>query len=89
MKKDKTIFARKRKYSAMVTAKNSQKTIKVRIERWYFHSLYNKRIKMSKTFLVHDEKSEANIGDKVQIIEARPISKLKRWRLVKILEKAK
>ena len=63
--------------------------LKVKIERWHFYSLYNKRIKLTRTFIVHDEKDEANIGDKVQLIESRPLSKLKRWRLIKIIEKAK
>ncbi len=80
---------KKRKFVSIVVSKKSDKTIKVRIEKWYVHSLYKKRIKLTKTLLVHDEKNEASVGDKVQLIESRPLSKLKRWRLLKIIEKAK
>lgn len=89
MTETKSIFKRKKKFTGIVISKKSAKTLKVKIERWHFYSLYNKRIKLTKTFLIHDEKDEANIGDKVQLIESRPLSKLKRWRLIKIIEKAK
>ena len=89
MTEEKSIFKRKRKCTGIVISKKSAKTIKVRIERWHFYSLYNKRIRFKKTFLVHDQKDEANIGDKIQLMECRPLSKLKRWRLIKIMEKAK
>ena len=85
----KSIFERKRKFIGVVVSKKNSKTFKIEIEKKIFHSLYKKRIKLSRTFLVNDEKEDANIGDKVQIIESRPLSKLKRWQLVKIIEKAK
>lgn len=59
------------------------------VERRLKHPLYGKYMKKSKKFLAHDEKNECNIGDKVKIMETRPFSKLKRWRLVEILERAK
>jgi small subunit ribosomal protein S17 len=65
------------------------KGITVLVERKLKHPLYGKFVKMSKKFMAHDENNEANIGDKVRIMETRPLSKKKRWRLVEILEKAK
>ncbi|MBU1078587.1 MAG: 30S ribosomal protein S17, partial [Spirochaetes bacterium] len=75
----KSILERKRKYTGMVFSKNGEKTIKVEIEKWTIHPLYKKRIKKSRKMLVHDRNNQANIGDKVLIVESRPISKLKRW----------
>jgi len=53
------------------------------------HPLYGKSVKMSKKFMAHDDKNECNIGDTVRIMETRPLSKNKRWRLVEIVERAK
>jgi small subunit ribosomal protein S17 len=78
----------RKKFVGIVVKKSGQKTIKVEVERTTFHKLYKKYIKKRKKFLVHDEKNQASIGDKVQIIESRPISKLKKWRLQKIIQKA-
>ena len=65
------------------------KTIVVSVERRYRHPTYGKEITRSKKFYAHDEKNEAHKGDVVRIIETRPLSKLKRWRLVKIVEAPK
>jgi small subunit ribosomal protein S17 len=73
----------------VVTSNKMAKTITVMIERKKIHPLYGKFIKQTKKFHAHDENNECNIGDLVRIMETRPLSKLKRWRLVEILEKAK
>lgn len=65
------------------------KTISVLVERRLMHPLYGKFVKRSKKFLAHDEENTCNIGDKVRIMETRPLSKRKRWRLVEIIERAK
>ena len=66
-----------------------QKSIVVVVERRVAHPLYKKYFKLSTRLMAHDEKSEAAIGDTVKIMETRPMSKLKRWRLVEIVTKAK
>ena len=75
--------------SGVVVSNRMDKSITVLVERKLKHPLYGKFVKMSKKFMAHDENNEANIGDKVKIMETRPLSKRKRWRLVEILEKAK
>jgi len=65
------------------------KSIVVAIERLVPHPLYKKYFKRTTKLMVHDEKKEAHIGDTVRIMETRPLSKRKRWRLVEIVEKAK
>lgn len=72
-----------------VTSDKMDKTITVRIETVKQHPLYKKTIKTSKKQMAHDENNEAKIGDLVKIVETRPLSKDKRWRLVEIIEKAK
>src|SRR5215471_17421711 len=68
--------------------KNSMaKTITVRVERRFPHPKFKKVITGYKKFYVHDEKAEAKVGDRVRIEETRPLSKLKRWRLVEVVEK--
>ncbi|MSR64689.1 MAG: 30S ribosomal protein S17 [Verrucomicrobiae bacterium] len=71
-----------------VIADKMDKTIVVRVERRVVHPRYGKVITLAKKFYVHDENNEGGVGDKVAIEETRPLSKLKRWRLVKILHKA-
>ena len=66
-----------------------EKTIVVLVEDNVKHPLYGKIVKKSIKFKAHDENNEAGIGDTVEIMETRPLSKDKRWRLVKIIEKAK
>lgn len=72
-----------------VVSDKMEKTIVVAVETRVRHSLYGKTINRTSKFKAHDENNEAKISDKVLIMETRPLSKDKRWRLVKILEKAK
>ena len=65
------------------------KTITVSVEDFVRHTLYGKAVKRSKKFKAHDEENVCSIGDTVKIMETRPLSKDKRWRLVKIVEKVK
>ena len=65
------------------------KSISVNVERKFKHPVYGKFVKRSKKYLAHDEKNDCGIGDTVRIMETRPLSKNKNWRLVEILEKAK
>jgi len=73
----------------VVTSSKMDKTITVAVERKMKHSIYGKFVKKTKKFAAHDEKNECNAGDTVRIMETRPLSKNKRWRLVEILERAK
>jgi small subunit ribosomal protein S17 len=72
-----------------VVSNKMDKTIVVAIQDNVQHPLYKKIIKRTVKFKAHDEKNECNIGDTVEIMETRPLSKDKRWRLVEIIEKAK
>ena len=73
----------------VVVSDAMDKTITVLVEDIISHPVYKKKIVRSKKYKAHDEKNEANIGDTVLIMETRPLSKSKRWRLVQIVEKAK
>ncbi len=75
-------------YRGTVVSDKMDKTITVIVETKKTHPLYGKRVKYSKKFKAHDENNEARIGDKVEIMETRPLSATKRFRLVKIVEKA-
>jgi small subunit ribosomal protein S17 len=77
---------RKQRDGRVVTA-SADKTIVVLVERRIRHELYGKELKKSKRYHAHDEKNEAKVGDRVRIMETRPISKLKHWRLVEILNR--
>lgn len=70
-----------------VVSDRMDKTVVVAVERTTLHPLYGKTIKRTKKFKVHDPENASRIGDKVKIMETRPLSKEKRWRLVEILEK--
>ena len=72
-----------------VVSDKMDKTIVVAIQDNVKHKVYNKIIKRTTKIHAHDEKNECNIGDKVEVMETRPLSKTKRWRLVQIIEKAK
>lgn len=72
-----------------VVSNKMDKTVTVRIESVMQHSLYKKTVKRSKKYKAHDENNQCNIGDLVKIIETRPLSKDKRWRVIEILERAK
>jgi small subunit ribosomal protein S17 len=75
--------------SGMVISNKMDKTITVSIERKVPHPIYKKYYKKTTKLMAHDEKSECKVGDRVKIMETRPLSKSKRWRLVEIIEKAK
>ena len=72
-----------------VVSNATEKTIVVAIEDNVKHPLYSKIIKKTVKFMAHDENNECGVGDKVEIMETRPLSKNKRWRLARIIEKAK
>ena len=72
-----------------VTSDKMDKTIVVAVEESRRHALHGKSEKITKKFKAHDENNECGIGDRVEIMETRPLSKDKRWRLVRIVEKAK
>ena len=73
----------------VVSSNKMDKTITVEVERKIKHPLYGKFLKKTTKFHAHDEKNECSIGDTVKIMEARPMSKTKRWRLVEVVEKVK
>lgn len=73
----------------VVVSDANDKTIVVAVEERKPHPIYKKMITSNKKFHAHDENNEAGVGDTVQIMETRPLSKMKRWRLLKIVEKAK
>lgn len=73
----------------VVVSDKMDKTVVVVEETMKLHKLYKKRVKVSKKYKAHDEKNECKIGDKVRIMETRPLSKEKNWRVVEIIEKAK
>jgi small subunit ribosomal protein S17 len=79
---------RKTKIGKVVSHK-MQKSIVVSVERQVRHSLYGKYVKKTTKFMAHDENNDAKEGDKVLIVETRPLSKRKRWRLAEVLERAK
>jgi small subunit ribosomal protein S17 len=71
----------------IVVSDKSDKTRLVSIERIYRHFLYGRVLRSKNKFAVHDEKNESHLGDKVEIMESRPMSKMKRWVLVKVINK--
>ncbi len=72
----------------VVTSNKMQKTVVITVERRVIHRFYKRVIRRSKNFLAHDEKNQCRVGDTVRIQETRPLSRLKRWRVVEILSKA-
>ena len=79
---------RKTKIGKVISDK-MEKTVVVAVEELEQHKLYKKPVKRTVKFHAHDEKNEAHVGDKVSIMETRPLSKTKRWRVVEVVEKAK
>ncbi len=73
----------------VVTSNKTDKTITVAVKWKEKHPIYQKFVNKTKKYHAHDEKNECNIGDVVRIMETRPLSKTKRWRLVEIIERAK
>ncbi len=86
---DTTTRNTRKERQGIVVSDVQDKTIVVRVDRTTTHPLYRKTLRVSKKYHVHDESNEANVGDTVRIIETRPISKLKRWRLAEIVERAR
>jgi len=79
----------KKQRVGVVTSNKMDKTITVSVERRLRHPIYGKFVKKTKKFTAHDETNDCNEGDIVKIIESRPLSKKKRWKLVEIVERAK
>ncbi|MBI4596152.1 MAG: 30S ribosomal protein S17 [Candidatus Tectomicrobia bacterium] len=82
------ITKRKIKEGEVVSNKMT-KTVVVKVERLVQHQAYKKVVKRTKKFMAHDEEGQCKVGDKVRIIETRPLSKLKRWAVLEVIEKAK
>jgi small subunit ribosomal protein S17 len=80
--------ARKEREGVVVSDK-MEKTVVVAVQRLTRHPLYGRVIRITKKFKAHDEKNECGVGDRVRIVETRPLSKEKRWRVAEIVEKAK
>jgi small subunit ribosomal protein S17 len=81
--------AKKFEFIGTVTSDKMDKTIVVAITTRKLHSLYKKYVKSTKKVKAHDEKNDAHIGDTVRVVESRPLSRDKRWRLAEIIERAK
>ena len=79
----------RRTITGVVTSDKTEKSITVAVERKIMHTKYGKYLKKTKKYHAHDEANDAKVGDKVKIMETRPLSKLKRWRLVDVVERAK
>jgi small subunit ribosomal protein S17 len=79
----------RKKLSGVVIGTGMEKTAVVLVNRLKKHKTYSKYIRISTKYLVHDPKNRCQVGDKVKIIESRPISKSKRWQLIEIIEKGK
>ncbi|MBK7007786.1 MAG: 30S ribosomal protein S17 [Saprospiraceae bacterium] len=83
------IAANKKQIVGVVTSNKMDKTITVSVERRLKHPMYGKFVKKTKKFKAHDEQNVCQEGDVVRIVESRPLSRLKRWNLVEVVEKAK
>lgn len=88
MSETKTNRNNRRVLQGRVVSDKMDKTITVAVETYKTHPVYGKRYRSSKKFYVQDDKNEAKVGDVVRIMETRPLSRLKRFRLIKIVEKA-
>jgi small subunit ribosomal protein S17 len=75
--------------TGIVMSDAMDKTVVVRISTAFRHPLYGKTVRRSSRFNAHDETNDAHVGDKVRIVETRPLSKTKRWRVVEVVERAK
>ena len=80
---------KKKEFVGIVKSDKMMKTIVVAINTMKLHPLYKKYVKRTKKVKAHDEKNDAKIGDRVRVIECRPLSREKRWKLVEIIERAK
>ena len=84
-----TINIGKKIFTGKVVSNKMEKTIVVSVEQRKLHPLYKKYVSRTKKLKAHDDKNECNIGDTVRVIESRPLSREKRWRLLEIIERAK
>jgi small subunit ribosomal protein S17 len=89
MEANTNIRNKRKEVAGLVVSDKADKTILVKVERRFKHPVYGKFIRKSKKFMAHDENNDAHTGDTVQLMETRPLSKRKCWRLVKIIERAK
>ena len=80
---------RRKVRTGVVVSDAMDKTVVVRISMAFRHPLYGKTVRRSSRFNAHDEANDAHVGDKVRIMETRPLSKTKRWRVVEVVERAK
>ncbi|GAP61902.1 MAG: 30S ribosomal protein S17 [Ardenticatenia bacterium] len=79
---------RRKRLEGVVVSDKMDKTVVVLVERLVRHPIYGKQVRRSKKYHAHDERNEVRVGDRVEIVESRPISKTKRWVVTKILERA-
>ena len=79
---------RRQEKVGIVTSNKMQKTVVVTVDRQFQHPLYKRVVRRSKSFLAHDEASQCKVGDTVRIEETRPLSRLKRWRVIEVVAKA-
>lgn len=79
---------RRKERVGLIISDKADKTVTVAVEALVRHPMYKKRVRRSKKFIVHDERNEAHVGDTVRIIETRPLSKRKRWRLANVISRA-
>ena len=86
---EKVVASRKTTKVGTVTSAGSAKTVVVKVESVIMDPLYQRFVQRSKKFVAHDEESTCKAGDKVQIVETRPLSRRKRWRVVRVIERAK
>ncbi len=80
---------RRKSLTGIVVSDKAEKTVIVKVERKIPHPRYGKMVRKSKRFMAHDNENKSHVGDTVRIIESRPMSKNKRWRVSEIVEKAK
>jgi len=81
--------ARRKVRTGVVVSDAMDKTVMVRIDRQVRHALYGKTVRRSSKLVAHDEANDAHVGDTVRVMETKPLSKTKRWRVVEIVERAK
>lgn len=87
--KAKSSEGRRQALIGTVVSDKMDKTVTVAVERTYMHRLYQRYVKRTSKYAVHDERNECGLGDRVQIVATRPLSKRKRWRVREIIERAR
>jgi small subunit ribosomal protein S17 len=79
--------ARRQRKAGVVVSDKMDKTVRVAVERIVAHPAYGKRVRRTSVFMAHDEENRCKVGDRVEIVETRPLSRRKRWRVTQILER--